>query len=145
MRFSLGVLLLALAMSPAVADPLDAPVPPAAPTIGSEIRRGADAGFDCELHNTLPEDSESFFDCIEGAHTNNRQRMGQGYEAFDAGLYYHARQNMQIVADVTSKSTLDYDHDGISRELDLMDGQLKEAMLALHVSEDDVRRAIHGG
>lgn len=75
-------------MTTAAENPLDAPLVPKPPTTRSELVRGGDAAFGCTLS------SESSLDdiekCVDSAQITNRQKMGQGFEAFDTGLYFQA-------------------------------------------------------
>jgi hypothetical protein len=92
----LALAVTALAAAAHAAD-LNAPVRPVQPTIGSEIKRGADAAVTCDEAVNSTSRPERFADCVDAAAAANRQRMGSGYEAFDAGLYFIARKYLAIV------------------------------------------------
>lgn len=80
---------------------LDAPLPASAPTIGSEVGRGADAAHSCEsispVRNLL-----AYEKCIDTAHDENRQAMRTGYEAFDSGLYWSEVFNLNVLVKTLS-------------------------------------------
>lgn len=84
----------------AVADPQDAATQPVAPAVRSEIERGASAAFACYARFSALVQSADFAACAQKAHADNRQRMGAGYEAFDAGLYFRAAQFIRIKIEV---------------------------------------------
>ncbi len=109
---------------------LNAPIVPAQPTIGSEILRGADAGFDCQEGNPL--DDGAFLGCIESRQSDNRQKMGRGYEAFDAGLWFEASQHLQSAVRAGAM---------VQSDLDVADAGLRAAERAIGVTDGDVVRA----
>jgi hypothetical protein len=112
---------------------LDAPLNQQPPTLGSEISRGADAAFDCGLA-VEPSDSQGFLNCINGRQSDNRQKMGRGYGAFDAGLWYAARSTLRIIMSVVP-SELN------QAALSVADAELRAAELAAGVTDDDILRA----
>jgi hypothetical protein len=96
MKTLLAACVAALATS-AAADPSSAPVDPG---VRSEVERGASAAFDCYARFSALTQSADFAACAQRAHADNQQRMGRGYEAFDAGLYFRAAQYIRIKIEV---------------------------------------------
>lgn len=88
-----------------IAGPLDSPVTPRPPTIGSEIDRGKDAATSCL--NPRPFDLDYIGRCIDKAHDDNRQKMGQGFDAFDAGFYFTAWLDLQVMEDANNGVMMD--------------------------------------
>jgi hypothetical protein len=87
MRCSLaGLILLILCSANVVgAADLNAPIE-TKPTVGSEIRRGTEAAFDCFSRNVMsPFDAE---ECTSNVEAQNRQRLQAGFEPFSLGAYY---------------------------------------------------------
>lgn len=127
-----------------IAADLDAPLTPQPPTLRSEISRGADAAFDCELKNDGAAEAEvsGYYQCIEDVSSANRQRLGQGYEAFNAGLYARAERQLGIVQQVWSTSALAHDIAGLQNEINVVRAGYAEALAALHITDADVKQAI---
>jgi hypothetical protein len=90
-----ALLSLAVTGAGAAENPLDAPVVSQAPTLRSEIQRGRDAAEKCSAD--LPHGLGPFDKCVTNAQADNRQKMGQGFEAFDTGLYFSAWMNMDVL------------------------------------------------
>ena len=134
MRILLALIALA-APACAVAANLDAPLKPAPPTLGSEIRRGADAAFACRLRRADPLDGEALLACLDRAQGANRQSMGRGYEAFDAGLWLIARDAFDELARVAPS-------DLARSEAAVAAVGLREAERVAGVTDEDVRVAI---
>jgi len=63
------------------------------PTVGSEIDRGQDAGFECGLHNLT--NFSRFVACINGAIADNRQNASLS-EPYEFGLYVRALQHAYV-------------------------------------------------
>jgi hypothetical protein len=84
----------------AAAEPQCAAIPPVAPAVRAAIERGADAALDCYLRFSALTKSADFAACAQQARADNQKRMGQGYEAFDAGLYFRAAQYIRIKIEV---------------------------------------------
>jgi hypothetical protein len=78
---------------------LDAPLVPKPPTVRSELERGHEAAFTCTLKHPLEVANVS--GCVDSAQEANRQKMGQGFEAFDTGCYFtawvHFRQVLSVI------------------------------------------------
>lgn len=125
----------------AVSGPLDAPITPKAPTVGSEIHRGADAANACEADNSGPFKVDGFYECVQHAHDDNRQRMGAGFEAFDAGLYYVAKRNLTIDFQVLQKSPSGGDTSMLAANLNLINAAYTGACDALKLGDADVMTA----
>lgn len=125
----------------AIAGPLDAPVRPRAPTVGSEIHRGADAAIAC--HELSPiTNLDGYRGCIDAAHNQNRQAMGTGYAAFDAGLYFKEAQTLGIVLKVLSSHA---DVSLLRMDADLADALYHSARNEVGVTDDQVRVAAFSG
>lgn len=73
--------------------------------------------------------------CLNKAQRDNRQRMGQGYEPFDAGLWYMARGSFGDLVAVSQSSLA-------RAELDVAVAGLREAERSMGAGDDDVRQAI---
>ncbi|GLV30098.1 hypothetical protein TomTYG75_26140 [Sphingobium sp. TomTYG75] len=86
---------------------LNAPVQPSTPTVGSEIKRGADAADRCGTLYTMPTSADGFAACVDARQSANRQSAGVGYEAFDIGLYFMAKANIGVAIDILSKAGRD--------------------------------------
>ena len=82
----------------AVADAQDAA--PVAPAVRAEIERGAAAAFVCYQRFSALGQSAGFAACVQETHADNQQRMGKGFEPFDAGLYFRAAQYIRIKIEV---------------------------------------------
>jgi hypothetical protein len=82
----IGLILLSLCNAKVVdAADLNAPIE-AKPTVGSEIKRGTEAAFDCFSRNVMvPFDAE---ECTSNVESQNRQRLMAGFEPFSLGAYY---------------------------------------------------------
>lgn len=135
-RLLLAACTAALATS-AAAGPPDPQVPSA---IRAEIERGANAALDCYLRFPALTKSADFAGCVQETHADNRQRMGTGYEAFDAGLYFRAAQYIRIKIEVLQ------DGDPTNSNLPTLTSLLgpleagsDAADAALHISYDAVR------
>jgi hypothetical protein len=118
---------------------LSAPVVPSQPTIGSEIRRGADAATACERVDVVVE-TQLYMDCVDAAHNDNRQRMGSGYDAFDTGLYFVERRKLQILLGAAAKSSI-LDPGMIRAAFDLADANYRLARDHVGVTDDQVELA----
>ena len=94
------VLLGACAAAVATAAAADSAPAPIDPAVRAEIERGANAALDCYLRTPALTQSAAFAACAQQAHSDNRQRVGQGYAAFDAGLYFRAAQYLRIKIEV---------------------------------------------
>ena len=121
----------------AAAGPQD---PPITPAVRAEIERGASAAFDCYAHFSALTQSAGFGACVQETHAGNQQRMGKGYEAFDAGLYFRAAQYMRIKIEVlqdgdpTNSAIAD-----LTAVLGPLEAGSDAADAALHISYDAVR------
>lgn len=131
-------LLLVLAAMPALASAadLDAPLKPQPPTLRSEIKRGADAGRECEGRFGDDLSGQALLACLNEAQTDNRQRMGRGYEAFEAGLWFRGRERLAIAVKVAPSAFS-------SGALGVAASSLRSAELGAGVSDDDVVKAIY--
>ena len=113
------------------------PVKPAPPTLLSEIRRGADAAFGCQIANSAhPLESEPLLQCLREQQRTNRQQMGRGYGAFESGLWFAGRGRLRGLVAVAPSARA-------ASSLDVAVAGLREAELVLGVSDDDVWRALH--
>lgn len=114
---------------------LDAPMKPRPPTLRSEIKRGADAELDCSLH--LPDvlDGEALLDCLDHVQSANRQSMGRGYEAFDAGLWYMGLADFRNLESVAPS-------DLVASESKVAEAGLRESEQAISATDAEVDRAI---
>lgn len=122
---------------------LDAPMVAAGPTIRSEIMRGSDAADDCDKSFDLARQLQEWRDCIDAAHSANRQRMGTGFEAFDAGLYWQARFQLATTAKVLKEHPyLDrYDSEHallVKSALNVEDGNYQLAKSALKLTDQQI-------
>jgi hypothetical protein len=63
------------------------------PTVGSEIDRGQEAGFDCGIHNLT--DLSKFIACVNDVITANRQRTTLS-EPFEFGLYVRSSTSAAV-------------------------------------------------
>lgn len=136
MKALLAACAAALATS-AAADPAAAPVDPA---VRSEIERGASAAFDCYARFSALTQSADFGACAQRAHTDNQQRMGQGYEAFDAGLYFRAAQYIRIKIEVLQDGDLGNSNIATLKSvLGPLEAGSDAADARLHISYDAVR------
>lgn len=120
---------------------LDAPLKPAPPTIRSEIQRGSDAAADCGYVAVEEEEVRAFYACIDASASADRQRLGQNYEAFNAGLYYRALQHLRIVQQVWAKSSLPHDMDAIRLDIESESASYDAALTPLHITDEDVKSA----
>jgi hypothetical protein len=83
-------------------NPLDAPLVPERPTLRTELRRGSDAASKCTTDHTFKVAATARR--IDDVQADNRQKMGQGYDAFDIGLYFSAWTGAQILVSSSSGS-----------------------------------------
>lgn len=127
----------------AISGPLDAPVLPRTPTVGSEIHRGADAAAACHPLNAV-EAPQAYVECIEDAHNQNRQAMGSGFEAFDAGLYFKARRQFEILVRLTAKDPLG-NAALIRSDFDMEDARYQIARDKLGLTDAQVMMASYSG
>jgi hypothetical protein len=127
----------------AAAEPQDAAIPPIAPAVRAEIDRGADAAFDCYQRFSGLTQASGFAACVQETHAGNQQRMGKGFEAFDAGLYFRAAQYIRIKIEVlqdgdpTNSNMAD-----LTTVLGPLETASDAADAALHVSYDAVRSTL---
>jgi hypothetical protein len=118
---------------------LDAPINQH-PTVRTEMKRGAQAAFDCMVHRRA--DVGIFTECVEDAQKENRQKMARSFEAFELGLY-------QVERDVLS-TWIKY-HPDISSEdqeiaklsHDVAETDYQDARKALHLTDAQVQAAIY--
>lgn len=117
---------------------LSAPLPASAPTIGSEIKRGADAANRCGSLHQMPTDADGFTSCIDLRQSSNRQANATSYEAFDAGLYFMAKMNLVVAIDVLGKS--DRSVPVLQARFNLYDAWYRQIRDKLKLTDDDVKR-----
>ena len=133
-------IILAALLAPTLASAADlgAPLVPKPPTLGSEIHRGADAAIACHALSPILQTAD-YRACIEAAHDRNRQAMGRGYEAFDAGLYFEEKRSLDIVLQVISARGGDVSL--LRGDADLANSLYDAARDAIGVTDDQVRGA----
>jgi hypothetical protein len=108
-----------------------------------EIQRGAAAAYDCYLRFSALTQAAAFAGCVQDVHASNQKSMGEGYEAFDAGLYFRAAQFIRIKVEVLQ------DGDPTNSKIAVLTSVLEPlaadcdaADAKLHVSYDDVREIL---
>lgn len=126
-----------LALSGVPAD-LDAPLTPKPPTLRSEIRRGADAANECVRQYGSVLNPDPLGDCIDARHSRNIQQMGDGYLAFDVGLYYVATSKEQIYLHVLDNNGAGIDITTLRLTLDRHAGSYRRDKVTLGLTETDV-------
>lgn len=139
------VSLVALPLTAMAAPPtgLNAPIQPSTPTVGSEIKRGADAADRCGDLYTMPTDAPGFIACVAARQSANRQSAGTGYEAFDIGLYFMAKMNIGVAIDVLKKSGRD---DAVLHStMSLYELRYKQARDKFALTDSDTKRAAYIG
>ena len=114
-----------------------------APTVRSEIERGAAAAFVCyQSHSGLTE-AGAFAACVQQAHAGNLKQAGDGAAAFDTGLYFRAAQFIRIKVEVLKDGD---PSNGALADLSAVLGSLAadadEAQARLHISDGDLRDAL---
>ena len=119
-------------------NPLDAPLPTSAPTIGSEIKRGADAGNRCADLFTMPTRADGFMNCIDARQSANRQAMGTGYEAYDVGIYFVAKMNLNVSIEVLDGNRPEIRV--IQAKKNLYDVYYRQARDMLHLTDAEAER-----
>lgn len=131
---------LLLVVQPAYAQ-LNSPIAPSTPTVGSEIKRGADAGERCASLFMMPTKRDGFANCIDSSQAANRQRMGNGNDAFDLGIYLIAKRNMDVAAEVMKPRAAAIEISILEGRSSLYEIKMRHARERLNVSEADVERA----
>ncbi|HEY5072866.1 MAG TPA: hypothetical protein VII63_12640 [Caulobacteraceae bacterium] len=143
MKLVLAACAVALAAA-AAAGPHDASIPAAVPTVGSEIHRGAAAAFVCYLRFSGLRQAADFTGCVQEAHTRNQQRVGEGYEAFDAGLYFRAAQFIRIKVEVLQQGDRGSDTADLLSALDALAADSHAAQTRLDISDSEVADVLAG-
>lgn len=133
-----SVVLCGAVQSSAQSTGLNAPIPPPTLTVGSEIKRGADAADRCSTVFVLPTKSDGFIDCIDVRQSTNRQTMGNGYEAYDAGLYFMAKMNIGVALEILSKRGRDVGV--LQAKLNVYDVRYRQARDKLGLGDSEVQR-----
>lgn len=90
-----------LASFAALADPLDAPAAPAHPTIRTELKRGSDVAFSCDLDTGTNALAKG--ECIEHSERIQAQQ-GTGTDAFFLGLYFTAAIDAEVLYQVLNQA-----------------------------------------
>jgi hypothetical protein len=133
----------AVVATAAAAAPQDATTAPVAPAVRAEIERGADAAYACYLRFSALTQSAGFAACVQATHTGNQQRMGKGYEAFDAGLYFRAAQYIRIKLEVLQDGDpMNSNMADLRAVLGPLEAGSDAADAALHISYDAVRSVL---
>lgn len=135
--FGLGALPLNAMATPTTG--LNAPIQPSTPTVGSEIKRGADAAERCSALFTMPTNAAAFTNCIDSRQSSNRQTMGTGYEAYDVGIYFVAKMNLNVAIDVLGESRPETRV--IQAKNNLYDVYYRQARDKLNLTDADAQRA----
>ena len=115
---------------------LNAPILPSTPTVGSEIKRGADAGDRCADLFRMPTRADRFINCIDARQSSNRQSMGTGYEAFDLGIYQTARMNLKVAIEVGGGG-----NGVLQAKLNLYEVYYRQTRDKLQLTDSEVQRA----
>lgn len=123
---------------------LNAPIAPSTPTVGGEIRRGADSGNRCADLFAMPTRADGFMNCIDARQSSNRQSMGTGYEAYDVGIYFVAKMNLNVAIEVLGGNRPE--NRVLQAKLNLYDVYYRQARDKLHLTDADAQRgALIGG
>jgi len=117
---------------------LNAPIQPSTSTVGSEIKRGADAADRCGTLYTMPTSADGFAACVDAHQSANRQNAGVGYEAFDIGLYFIAKANIGVAIDILSKAGRDVAV--LQARMNLYEVRYRQTRDKLKLSDDEVQR-----
>lgn len=142
-RWLAALLLTAVAERGAAAGAdMNAPLVQSAPTLGSEVHRGADAADACRRVDVVT-DLQGYEDCIDAAHDRNRQAMGTAYEAFDAGLYYKERRTLQILLGIEAKNPI-MDGALLGAAFNLADARYQSARDRIGATDEQVMLASVG-
>jgi hypothetical protein len=86
------IMLLSALSATAYGNNLDSPAR-TKPTIMTELKRGSDIAFACDMHASAH--IQAFSDCIDDE-SANQARIGTGTEAFSLGLYFTAAVHAEI-------------------------------------------------
>jgi len=121
---------------------LDAPIKPSTPTLGSEIKRGESAVFQCSTDYDSTLQFQSFARCVDDQELANRNEMKSGYEAYDTGLYFAARTYAQITLNVLSEHSVPAV--GVQEMINAFDIGYHENSKAFHLTDEQVRIAAFG-
>lgn len=134
----------ALSQAAMAAQPtgLNAPIQPPMPTVGSEIKRGADAADRCSTLYTMPTGADGFVACVDARQSANRQSAGT-YEAFDVGLYFMAKANMGVAIDILSQAGRDTAT--LRATLNLYDVRYRQARDKLHLTDAEAAKGAYIG
>lgn len=134
-----GLPMCAIAAPPSA---LDAPIKPSTPTVGSEIKRGSDAVFQCGMIYVSPLEVQAFARCVGDQELTNRNEMKSGYEAFNTGLYFAARKYAQISLNVLT------DHGepaaGVDSIIERFDIGLRNSSQKFGLTDEQLRIATFG-
>jgi hypothetical protein len=110
-----------------------------APGDASEIERGASAALDCYQRFPALTQAADFAGCVQEVHASNRRRVGTGYEAFDAGLYFRAAQFIRIKIELLQDGDPGAgDLASLRAVLGPLEADSDTADAELHVSNSDV-------
>ena len=124
----------------APASALDAPIIPATPTVGSEIKRGADAANRCSDLNQMPTEADGYINCIDASQSANRQSMAAGYDAFDVGLYSKAKRALDVSAKILSVREPEISAILYSK-FKVYEIRYQQDLEKLHLTDDEAERA----
>lgn len=139
------MILMLLAMS--VAQPaLDAPIN-TQPTVRSEIRRGYVAGEECN-NRAQGGHLMIYYDCIKAVETRNQERMSNGFQAFNLGLYLRAKEDGKVLADLAPGYKLLFTPQDVAllqAELKLYESRYDDGLKQLKLGDDDAKKAAFFG
>lgn len=128
------------------AQGLDAPIN-AQPTVRSEIRRGYVAGEECN-NRAQGGHSMIYYDCIKAVETRNQERMSNGFQAFNLGLYLRAKEDGKVFADLAPGYKLLFTPQDVAllqAELKLYESRYDDGLKQLRLGDDDAKKAAFFG